>query len=358
MLLEYLYPYSEFFSGLNVLKYITFRSFGALITSMIVFFILGQPWIRFLKKRQFGQAIRDCGPESHQEKKGTPTMGGVLVMFSVLLAIGLWGNLSNEYVWACVFVFVTMGLIGFIDDYRKVITKDPKGFPGRYKIILEVLICLIGALWLYEELGLETRLYFPLAKGLTLELGAYYLVLAVLVVVGCANAVNLTDGLDGLVAVPSMTSFLTFGFFVYVVGHAVLADYLQFPFVKGAGEVTIVCAAVVGACLGFLWYNTYPAEIFMGDVGSLSLGGLLGFVALIAKQELLLMLIGGLFVLETLSVITQVLSFKMTGKRIFRMAPLHHHYELKGLSEPKIIVRFWIISIVLALLAMATLKLR
>lgn len=358
MLLYYLYPLSEFMGALNVLKYITLRSFGALLTALVLFFFFGGPWIRFLKQRQFGQIIRDDGPESHLGKKGTPTMGGVLVVGCTLFSVLIWGNLVNPYIWACVFVFLGMGLIGFIDDYRKVIKKDPKGFPGRYKIILEVVICLATALWLYGYVGLDTKLYFPFVKGVAIELSFLYLFLTVLVLVGAANAVNLTDGLDGLAAVPSMTSFLTYGLFVYIVGHSVIATYLQFPFVSGAGEVTVICAAVVGACLGFLWFNTYPAEIFMGDVGSLSLGGLLGLVALIAKQEILLIVIGGLFVMETLSVIAQVLSFKMTGRRVFRMAPLHHHYELKGLSEPKIIVRFWIISIILALFAMATLKLR
>jgi len=355
---QFLYPLHEMVSGFNLLKYITFRTFASLLTALAIYMIFGKSWIRFLKSKQFAQTIRTDGPASHLGKKGTPTMGGVLVIISVLISCLLWGNLTNPFLWVCLFVFVGMGLIGLVDDYRKVIKKDPKGFPGRYKIILEVLICLAASLWMYGYLGLETKIHFPFIKELTPDLGVMYLFFSILVIAGAANAVNLTDGLDGLVAVPSMTSFMTYGFFVYVVGNAVMANYLQLPFVKDSGEVTIICGAVVGACVGFLWFNTYPAEIFMGDVGALALGGLLGTVAMIAKQEVLLMVIGGLFVVETLSVITQVASFKMTGKRIFRMAPLHHHYELKGWSEPKVIVRFWIISFILALLSMATLKIR
>lgn len=358
MFYQFLYPFHEAFAGFNILKYITFRTFAALLTALVVYMIFGQPWINYLRRKQMAQTIRTDGPQSHLGKKGTPTMGGVLVLGATLLSVFLWGNLTNAFVWVCVFVFVAMGLIGFVDDYKKVFKKDPKGFPGRYKIILEVLICLITALWLYGYLGLETKLYFPFLKDLSPDFTFGYLLLTFLVIAGCANAVNLTDGLDGLVAVPSMTSFMTYGVFVYLIGNKVLSNYLQLPYVSDAGEVSIVCGAVVGACMGFLWFNTYPAEIFMGDVGALALGGLLGTVALITKQEILLVLIGGLFVLETLSVIAQVASFKLTGKRVLRMAPLHHHFELKGLSEPKIIVRFWIVSIIFALLSLTTLKIR
>lgn len=358
MLYHYLYPLSETFGAFNVLKYITFRTFAAMLTGMACYFILGKPWIAYLRKKQIDQTIRDDGPQTHMGKKGTPTMGGILVVGSALFSILLWGNLGNAYIWVCLFVFVSMAIIGFIDDYRKVIQKNPHGFPGRYKIVFEVIICLIAALWMYGYLGLETRLHLPFFKSIRPDLSYVYLLFTILVVVGCANAVNLTDGLDGLVAVPSMTSFMAYGLFVYIVGNSIIASYLQLPYVRDAGEVAVICGAIVGVCLGFLWFNTYPAEIFMGDVGSLSLGGLLGIVALITKQELLLVVIGGLFVLETLSVIAQVISFKMTGKRVFKMAPLHHHFELKGWSEPKIIVRFWIISFVLALLSMTTLKLR
>ena len=358
MLYAFLYPLNKAFIGFNVLRYITFRTFAALFTAMLIYLLLGKPWIKYLKRKQMGQAIRSDGPQTHLIKKGTPTMGGILVVGAVLVSVLLWGNLANPYVWACLFVFVAMAAVGFVDDYRKVIRKDPKGFPGRYKIIIEVVICLTAALWVFGYLGLSTQIHFPFFKGLTPDISTWYLFLTILVVVGTANAVNLTDGLDGLVAVPSMTSFMAYGLFIYIVGNTVISGYLHFPYVRDAGEVTIICGAVVGACIGFLWFNTYPAEIFMGDVGALGLGGLLGFVALIAKQEILLMIIGGLFVLETVSVITQVLSFKLTGKRIFKMAPLHHHFELLGWSEPKIIVRFWIISFILALLSLTTLKLR
>lgn len=358
MLYHLLYPLREDFGLFNVLKYITFRTFAALMTAMLIYFLFGKRWIAWLKRKSMDQTIRADGPVTHLDKRGTPTMGGILVLGSVLASVLLWGNLNNAFVWVCLFVFVTMAAIGFVDDYRKVVKKDPKGFPGRYKIVLEVVICLIAALMLYGYLGLDTKLHFPFFKELQPDLSFGYLYLTILVVAGTANAVNLTDGLDGLVSVPVMTAFITYGLFVYIVGNSVIAGYLQIPYVSNAGETAIICGAVVGACLGFLWFNTYPAEIFMGDVGALGLGGLLGVVALITKQELLLIVIGGIFVLETVSVITQVVSFKLTGKRIFRMAPLHHHFELKGWKEPKIIVRFWIISFILALLSLVTLKLR
>ena len=358
MFYHFIYPLNEFLSALNVIKYITFRSFAALLTAMVIYLIFGQPWINYLKKKEMRQTIRNDGPQAHLEKIGTPTMGGVLMVASIMAAVLLWGNLKNPYVWVCLFVFLAMSLVGFVDDYRKVILKNPKGFPGRYKIILEVIICLVSALWMYGYLGLSTNLHFPFFKSLTPDLSYGYLFLTILVVVGSANAVNLTDGLDGLVAVPAMTSFAAYGLFIYIVGNTIISGYLNLPYVRDAGEVSIICGAVVGACIGFLWFNSYPADIFMGDVGALGLGGLLGLVALITKQEILLVVIGGLFVLETISVITQVISFKLTGKRIFRMAPLHHHFELKGWSEPKIIVRFWILSFILALLSLTTLKLR
>ncbi|MBX7148861.1 phospho-N-acetylmuramoyl-pentapeptide-transferase [bacterium] len=358
MLYHFLYPLHEMWGGFNVLKYITFRTFAGLLTAMVFYLVLGKPFIRYLQKKQMKQVIRTDGPESHLSKKGTPTMGGALILLAVMFSVFLWGNFLSPYTWVCLFVFLGMGLVGYIDDYIKVIKKDPKGFPGRYKIIIEVFICLVASLYMYGYLGLETKLHFPFFKNFTPDLGVAYLFFTIFVVVGTANAVNLTDGLDGLAAVPSITSFATYAFLVYVVGNSIFSEYLQMPYVKDSGEVAIVCGSVVGATVGFLWYNAYPAEIFMGDVGSLALGGLLGLVALITKQELLLIMVGGLFVVETLSVITQVLSFKLTGKRIFKMAPLHHHYELKGWSEPKIIVRFWIVSFVLALAALATMKLR
>ncbi|MBI4411824.1 MAG: phospho-N-acetylmuramoyl-pentapeptide-transferase [Deltaproteobacteria bacterium] len=358
MLYHLLYPLRDDFGLFNVLKYLTFRTFAALLTALLVYFFFGRRWIGYLRAKSMNQTIRTDGPQTHLGKKGTPTMGGVLIVGAVALSVFLWGDLTNAFVRVCLFVFGAMAAIGFVDDYRKVIKKNPHGFPGRYKIILEVVICLAAALWLYGYVGLDTKLHFPFFKELQPDLSFGYLYLAILVVAGTANAVNLTDGLDGLVSVPAMTAFITYGLFVYIVGNSVIAGYLQVAYVSDAGETAVLCGAVVGACLGFLWHNTYPAEIFMGDVGALGLGGLLGTVALITKQELLLIVIGGIFVLETLSVITQVISFKLTGKRIFKMAPLHHHFELKGWKEPKIIVRFWIISFILALLSLATLKLR
>ena len=354
----------ETFFGFNVFKFITFRTFAALMTSMGIFFIFGGWWIRYLKSRQFSQTIRTDGPETNLTKRGTPTMGGFLVIGPFFVSVFLWGGFSsedrgaNEYVIVALFVTVAMAVVGLIDDYRKVIKKNPDGFPGRYKILLEVAIALAAALAIYGYAGLETTLYVPFFKEVRIDLGAWYLPLTVLVIVGCANAVNLTDGLDGLVAVPAITSFLTYGLFVYIVGNKIISGYLQIPSVGEAGEMAVLCGAMVGACVGFLWFNSYPADIFMGDVGALSIGGLLGFMSLVAKQELLLVVIGGLFVLWTLSVITQVASFRLPGQRVFKMAPLHHHFELKGWSEPKIIVRFWIISFLLALLSLATLKLR
>lgn len=358
MFYHILYPLHEMWSGLNIFKYITVRTFAALFTGFTVYFCLGKTWISYLKSKQFQQSIREDGPKEHLKKKGTPTMGGLLIVIAVLISMGLWGNWINPYVRVCLFVYLSMGLIGFVDDFQKISKKNSLGFEGKYKIILEVLICLTAALWMYGAIGLETRFYVPFFKEVQIDLDFGYLFFSILVLVGSANAVNLTDGLDGLVTVPSITCFLTFGILAYVAGHVVLADYLQIPYVPEAGEVAVLCGAVLGACLGFLWFNAYPAEIFMGDVGSLSIGGLLGTIALITKQEILLVIIGGIFVFETLSVISQVLSFKIRGKRIFKMAPIHHHYELKGLSEPKIIVRFWIVSILLALLSLLTLKIR
>lgn len=358
MLYHLLYRFHESFGAFNLLKYITFRTLMALFTALAIYLIFGNAWIRFLQRKQMEQAIRTDGPQTHLGKKGTPTMGGVLVMFGVVVSVLLWGSLTNAYVWLGLFVFVSMGLIGWVDDYRKVILKNPRGFPGKYKIILEVIICLAVALYMYGWLGLDTRLHVPFFKDIQPDLSFWYLILSILVIVGTANAVNITDGLDGLVTVPSISAFMTYGLLVYVAGNSIMAGYLQVPYVRDVPEVAIICGAVVGACLGFLWFNTYPAQIFMGDVGALALGGLLGWVAMVTKQETLLILVGGIFVLETLSVITQVVSFKLTGKRIFRMAPLHHHFELKGWKEPKIIVRFWIVSFILALLSLATLKVR
>ncbi len=358
MLYHFLYPLAAEHSVFNVFRYVTFRSFGALLTALVIYFLFGKRWIEFLKRKQFAQVIRETGPETHKKKKHTPTMGGVLILFAATLSSLLWAKLDEPFVWVCLFVALSFAGIGFYDDYRKVMLKDPKGFRGQYKIVLEILIALIVAVGLYGTGLLDTQLAFPFFKNFNPDLGVFYLFFAALVIVGTANAVNLTDGLDGLVTVPALSSFLSYGVICYAAGNVLISDYLQWPFVAGVSEVTIVCGAIMGALIGFLWYNTHPAEIFMGDVGSLGIGGLLGTVALLAKGEILLLLIGGIFVLETVSVITQVVSFKTTGKRIFRMAPLHHHFELKGWHESKVIVRFWIVSFLLGLLALATLKLR
>lgn len=358
MLYHLLFPLKEHFILFNVFKYITFRTFGALITAMVIYFIFGRPWISYLKARQMGQVIRDDGPQTHAQKKDTPTMGGVLVIACVLAGSLLWCDLQNRYVWTSLLVMLGFCVIGLVDDYQKVVKKNVLGFRGQYKVILEVVICLAAALYLYGSTYLDTKLSFPFLKEFQPDIGVFYLLLSVLVVTGCANAVNLTDGLDGLVAAPAIMSFFSYGVLSYAAGHTVISKYLQVAYVPGGGEVSIVCGAMIGALIGFLWYNAYPAEIFMGDVGALGIGSLLGTIALITKNEILLILIGGVFVLETVSVIVQVTSFKLTGRRVFHMAPLHHHFELKGWKESKVIVRFWIISLILSLLALVTLKLR
>ncbi len=358
MFYQYLYPLHEYFQLFNVFKYITFRSFAALMTGMLIYFLFGQRLIEFLGQKQWGQYIRGEGPEHHQVKRGTPTMGGVLIIIAALISTLLWGNLTNGYTWLCISVFAAFGAVGFWDDYKKQIKKHNEGLKGRYKLLFQFTFAGLAAYFMITELGFNTQLYVPFLKHFHPDLGWYYIPVMMLVMVGASNAVNLTDGLDGLVSVPSITAFATYGFLAYIAGNFKIAEYLQVASVPGAGEVSVFCAAVMGAVIGFLWYNAHPAEIFMGDVGSLSLGGALGLVSLITKNELLLVVVGGIFVLETLSVITQVISFQLTGKRIFRMAPIHHHFELKGWAEPKVIVRFWIISLILAILSLATLKIR
>jgi phospho-N-acetylmuramoyl-pentapeptide-transferase len=342
----------------NVFRYITFRTFGAFLTALTVYFCFGARWIGFLKAKQFGQVIREDGPKTHLEKKDTPTMGGVLVVGSLVFAVLLWGNLRNAFVWVSLFVLLGFGAVGLIDDLKKVTRRNTLGFRGQYKIVIEVAVCLAAALYMYGNGYLDTKLHFPFFKDFTPDLGLFYLYFTILVLVGAANAVNLTDGLDGLVTVPSISSFFSYGVLAYAVGNSVMADYLQLAHVPGSGEVSVVCGAAIGALTGFLWYNTHPAEIFMGDVGALGIGGLIGTIALITKNEILLVLIGGIFVMETVSVIAQVVSFKLTGKRVFRMAPLHHHFELQGWKESKVIVRFWILSFIFSMMALVTLKLR
>jgi phospho-N-acetylmuramoyl-pentapeptide-transferase len=358
MLYHLLYPLASSIKLFNVFKYLTFRTIYAMITALVVSFIIG-PWvIRRLEAMQARQVIRTDGPESHLKKAGTPTMGGVLILAAIVIPTLLWADLTNVYIWLTLLVIIGYGLIGFIDDYKKVVEKNPKGLSPRQKAFWQVLVAMTVALVLFTLPGYPTELYFPFFKRLHPDLGLFYIPFVVLVIFGASSAVNLTDGLDGLAIGPVAISAATYMIFTYLAGNAKLSGYLQIPYVPGSGELAILCGAMVGAGLGFLWYNSYPAEVFMGDVGSLPLGGALGALAVITKQELLLVIVGGIFVIEALSVIFQVGSYKYRGKRIFRMAPIHHHFELKGVAEPKIIVRFWIITIILALVAISTLKLR
>ncbi|MDH4229887.1 MAG: phospho-N-acetylmuramoyl-pentapeptide-transferase [Nitrospirota bacterium] len=358
MLYHLLVPLSTDYAVFNVFKYITFRTIYSVLTALVISFLMG-PWlIRTLSDYQIGQPVRQEGPERHYVKRGTPTMGGVLILFAIIVPTLLWADLANPYVWVLLTTVVGFGAIGFWDDYLKVIKKNPKGLAGRYKFLLQCLVAGIVAVYLYRVAGFDTHLTVPFLKGLHPDLGILFVPFTMLVIVGASNAVNLTDGLDGLAIGPVMIAAATYLLVSYLSGHARFAGYLQIPYIPGSGEMAIVCGAMVGAAMGFLWFNTYPASVFMGDVGSLPLGAALGAIAVASKHELLLVLVGGIFVLETISVILQVGYFKMTRKRIFLMSPIHHHFELKGWQEPKIIVRFWIISIVLALLALSTLKLR
>ncbi len=358
MLYHLLYPLHTEYSVLYVFRYITFRTIYATITALLISFILG-PWmIATLQRMQIGQTIRKVGPESHFVKEGTPTMGGALILFAIVIPTLLWTDLTNIYIWVTLLVTTGYGVVGFIDDYLKVIRKNSDGISARQKMFWQILIALIASLLLYFSGHFDTHLSLPFFKNVNPDLGVFYIPFAVLVMVGASNAVNLTDGLDGLAIGPMIIAAATFLLLAYLVGNAKLSSYLQITGVQGAGELTILCGAMVGAGLGFLWFNSYPAQVFMGDVGSLSLGGALGTIAVITKNEFVLVIVGGIFVIEALSVIVQVISFRYWGRRVFRMAPIHHHFELKGWAEPKIIVRFWIISIVLALIALSTLKLR
>ncbi|MFO7557524.1 MAG: phospho-N-acetylmuramoyl-pentapeptide-transferase [Desulfobacterales bacterium] len=359
MIYHFLYPLHTEISAFNVFRYITFRTIYVSLTAFLICFLLG-PWvIHKLRNFQIGQFIRQEGPKSHFDKAGTPTMGGVLIIFSILLSTLLWADLTNHYIWIAIFVTVGYSAIGFIDDFLMQIKKRSKGLSVRNKFLLQLFLGLVTGTLLYSNPDFSTIVTIPFLKSFSPDLGILYIPFAALVIVGTSNAVNLTDGLDGLAAGPVLIASVTYMVFAYVAGHAMIAEYLQITYVTGGGEITIFCGALAGATLGFLWFNTYPAQIFMGDVGSLPLGAMLGAVAVITKQEILLVIVGGLFVIEALSVIFQVGYFKMTsGRRIFRMAPLHHHFELKGWPEPKVIVRFWIISIALALISMSTLKMR
>lgn len=358
MLYHVLFPLSSHLILFNVFRYISFRAIMATLTALIITFLLGKPLIEYLRQLQIGQNIRDDGPQTHLNKSGTPTMGGVLILFAMTFSSLLWTRLDNLYFWIVFGVTLLYGAIGFYDDYLKYIRRSHKGLSGKGKLGLQLLVGAAVGFFLWWDPSFKTTLAVPFFKNVQPDLGIWYIPFAALVIAGASNAVNLTDGLDGLAIGPVMICGATYLIFAYMAGHLKLAQYLQISYVAGSGELAVLCGAMLGAGMGFLWYNSYPAEIFMGDVGSLSLGGLLGSVAVVTKHEILLAIAGGVFVIEAVSVILQVASFKATGKRIFNMAPLHHHFELKGWAEPKVIVRFWIISVILALIAVSTLKLR
>lgn len=351
---------AQYQSAFNVFSYLTLRMILGTMTALLLCLWLG-PWvIRRLVERQIGQAIRDDGPQSHLSKAGTPTMGGAMILMAIAVSTLLWADMSNRFVWIVLLVTLGFGAIGWVDDYRKVVEKNPRGLPARWKYFWQSVLGLGTAVMLYMTASspAETSLIVPLFKDIVIPLGGFYIVLTYLVIVGSSNAVNLTDGLDGLAIMPTVMVAMGLAVFAYASGNAVFANYLQIPSIPGAGELAVFCATIAGAGLGFLWFNTYPAQVFMGDVGALALGAALGVVAVIVRQEIVLFIMGGIFVLETISVILQVGSYKLTGRRIFRMAPLHHHYELKGWPEPRVIVRFWIITVVLVLVGLATLKIR
>ncbi len=354
---EYL---QQFNSGFSVLNYLSLRAILATLTALIIALFLGPIVIRKLQENQIGQSVRDDGPKSHLSKACTPTMGGIMILLSIAISTLLWGDLSNHYVWVVLLVTMATGIVGFVDDYRKVVQKNSRGLPGRWKMFWQSVIALIAVTYLYTSAAsaAETTLIIPFFKDVVIELGLFYIVLSYFVIVGTSNAVNLTDGLDGLAILPTVMVGGALGLCAYLIGNVNFAEYLLLPYIEGSGEVVIFCGALVGAGIGFLWFNTYPAQVFMGDVGSLALGAALGVLAVIVRQEILLFIMGGIFVAETVSVILQVASFKMTGKRIFRMAPLHHHFELKGWPEPRVIVRFWVITLFLVLIGLATLKIR
>ncbi|MBL42306.1 MAG: phospho-N-acetylmuramoyl-pentapeptide-transferase [Rhodospirillaceae bacterium] len=362
MLYNLFAPLSEDFIFFNLFRFLTFRTGGAIITAMVLSFLLGPSIIRWLKKRQHsGQPIRDDGPKSHIiSKAGTPTMGGILILLSFGVSTLLWADLSNGYVWATLTVTLGFGFIGFLDDYLKVTKNSHEGISALTKLFLQIILSLLAVIWIVNITAppLSLSLAVPFFKDMLINLGWFFIPLAIIVIVGSSNAVNLTDGLDGLAIVPVMIAASSYALIAYLVGNVVFSSYLQIHGVPGAGELTVFCGALVGAGLGFLWFNAPPASVFMGDTGSLSMGSALGIISVVTKHEIVLLIIGGLFVLETVSVVVQVTSFKLTGKRVFRMAPLHHHYEQKGWPEATIVIRFWIIAVILALIGLATLKLR
>jgi phospho-N-acetylmuramoyl-pentapeptide-transferase len=361
MLLELAQWLAQDIRAFNVFNYITLRAVLATLTALIISFVVGPGLIRKLTQYKVGQSVRDDGPQTHLVKAGTPTMGGALILVAIAISTLLWADLSNRYVWVVLVTTLGFGIIGWVDDWRKVVHRNPKGLAAREKYFWQSLIGFGVAAYLFytATVPTETTLIFPFIKNLVLPLGAVsFIVLTYLVIVGTSNAVNLTDGLDGLAIMPTVMVGGALAIFAYVAGHLYFSKYLGVPYVPGAGELTVFCAAIVGAGLGFLWFNAYPAEVFMGDVGALALGAALGVVAVIVRQEIVLFIMGGVFVIETVSVMLQVGSFKLTGKRIFRMAPLHHHYELKGWKETQVVVRFWIITMMLVLIGLASLKIR
>lgn len=360
MLLIFTEYLQQYYTGFNVFQYITLRTILGAITALLLSLLIGPAMIRRLVTYKIGQSVRDDGPQSHLSKAGTPTMGGALILVSVAVSTLLWSDLSSNKVWIALVVTLLFGLIGGIDDYKKLVYGNSKGLSARAKFFWQTVVGLTAAIVMYRmaESPIETALIVPFLKDVMIPLGGFFVVLSYLVIVGSSNAVNLTDGLDGLAIMPTVMVAGALGIFAYVTGHAGFANYLGIPFVSGSGELAIFCGSLVGAGLGFLWFNTYPAQVFMGDVGALALGAALGVVAILIRQELVLLIMGGVFVMETVSVIMQVASYKLTGRRIFRMAPLHHHFELKGWPEPRVIVRFWIITVILVLIGLASLKIR
>jgi phospho-N-acetylmuramoyl-pentapeptide-transferase len=361
MLFELLINYIELFNFLNVFKYITFRTGLAFFTSLLITLLIGGPFIRLFANKKIFNPIRDDGPTDHIIKKiGTPTMGGVIILLGLVISVLLWADLSNIYILFCLYIVLSFGLLGAYDDYKKISNSNSSGISSKFKIFAQIFLAMLGlaALTYFVEYDEFKNLYFPFFKNLIINLGWFFIPFSIFVIVGSSNAVNLTDGLDGLATVPVILVAGCFAFISYITGNIFFSDYLQILYIEGSGEISIFCGAIIGACLGFLWFNAPPAKIFMGDTGSLSLGGSLGAVAIITKHEIVLAITGGLFVLEALSVVVQVVSFKITGKRIFRMAPIHHHFEKKGWPESTVVIRFWIISIILAMIGLATLKLR
>ena len=361
MLYDLLLNYVENFTFLNVFRYITVRTGLAFFTSLLIVLLIGGPFIRSFSNKKIFNPIRDDGPSDHIIKKiGTPTMGGVIILLGLIISVLLWADLTNVYVLFCLYIVTSFGLLGAFDDYKKIKDSNSSGISSKFKIILQIVLSIIGVVIYVNFIDYQniTNLYFPFFKNLIINLGWFFIPFAIFVIIGSSNAVNLTDGLDGLATVPVILVAACFAFISYVTGNIVFSDYLQIPYIEGTGEVAIFCGAIIGSCLGFLWFNAPPAKIFMGDTGSLSLGGSLGAVGIITKHEIVLAITGGLFVLEAVSVMVQVISFKLTGKRIFKMAPIHHHFEKKGWPESTVVIRFWIISIILAMIGLATLKLR